>query len=167
MKIMKAQNCVEDNKEGILTSYVSRGLSKRGLLSIECPLGAVKGKSIIDRSCRRKLATNFFSILIPSNEEVISILDHDIHLSKGVKGAFKMPIVHKDPSGTILAELPLSNQTKSYVASEMSDYDDLIVGLQAKNPSSNNIFSPKWNLTNESCISSREVAMEIFLPRLP
>lgn len=42
----------------------------------------------------------------------------------------------------------------------MSEYDDLIVGLQGKNPSSNNIFSPRWNLAYESRISGQEVVME-------
>lgn len=41
---------VEDSKDGIFTGVVSRRLRKRGLLSIECPSGVTKGKSIMDHS---------------------------------------------------------------------------------------------------------------------
>ncbi|CAH1415462.1 unnamed protein product [Lactuca virosa] len=84
-----------------------------------------------------------------------------------MQGAPKQPSFDKGPSGTIPEQIPLSNQTKSPAASEMSDYDDLIAGLQGKNPSSNNIFVPKWNLTNQSRISSREVAMEFSCHAFP
>ncbi|CAI9279073.1 unnamed protein product [Lactuca saligna] len=49
----------------------------------------------------------------------------------------------------------------------MSYYNDLIVSPPGKNPSSNNILVPKWNLTYESCIFGREVAMEFCLHAFP
>ncbi|CAH1447860.1 unnamed protein product [Lactuca virosa] len=127
---------------------------------MECIPSAVKVKSITDRSRHRKIATSFVATLIPSGEEVINIHDDDIHQSEWVQGASKKPTVDKDPSETTPAQCTLSNQTKSFAASEMSDYDDHIFGIQCKNHSSNKIFAPKWNLTDESRISSQEVTVE-------
>ncbi|CAH1417658.1 unnamed protein product [Lactuca virosa] len=154
---------VEDNKEGILAGETSRMTRKMGLLSLATLSDVAKGKTVADCCHRRKLATKFIANFIPSSEEVISILDDDTHQSKGIPRASKQPVLNKVPTGVGPTEPPLVQKGKSPTASETSDYDNLIASFQGKNISSNNLFIPKWNLTNESHLSQQEVAATLSL----
>ncbi|CAH1425546.1 unnamed protein product [Lactuca virosa] len=142
-----------------MAGATSRVTRKRGFLSIAALSDATKRKTICDRCRRRKLATNFVATLLPSSEEVICILFYDIHHSEGIKWESKQPIMNKDsiedgPTGALLV-----HRGKSPTALETSDYDDLISSFEGKNISSNNLFIPKWNLTDESCLAQQEVSM--------
>ncbi|CAH1444650.1 unnamed protein product [Lactuca virosa] len=99
---------------------------------------------------------------MPSSEEVISILDDNTHRSEGLQGDSKQPIMNKDSIGDGLTGPPSVHRSKSPTALETYDYDDLIASFQGNNLSFNNVFIPKWNLTDESRLSQQEVVVEFL-----